>query len=186
MSDEDKVIRIGTDDGEPSYQFDLHRVHVDLFHLLSIVLADEKIAHVIEDEADPIWDLCSVAETEIARILVTSAVVARIADDQRGHVLLASPDPCGSLCEDTGSQATMPLTLREACNKIIHAKQLQLDIKHTTKELYSIMPTVYLLGEKNGKSWEAELDLVQYVRNFFCRTKVVDDEDTEQKDGQGR
>lgn len=157
---------------------------MDLFHLLSIVLADEKIAYVIENDDDPIWELCRVAETEIARLLVTSAVVARIADDQRGHMLLASPLTCGSLCEYTGSQEIKPLSLREACNKIIHAKQIQFDIKHTTKELYSIMPTVYLLGEKNGRPWEAELDLVRYVRSFYSRTKVVDHENTEQHGGQ--
>ena len=178
MTDQNDVLRIDSKDGEPSYDFDLRRVHVDLFHLLSIVLSDEKIAHVLNGDEDPLWDLCSVAESEIARILVTSAVVARISDEQRGFALLHAEDQCGELRKDNESEQSEPLILREACNKIIHAKEIQFDIKHSVKNYYSIVPVVYLFGEKNGKTWEAKLDLVEYIRSFVNRVREIEEKDT--------
>jgi hypothetical protein len=173
MADQPDFFRITNQEGEPTYEFDLKRVHVDLFHLLSIFLADEKIAYILSGVKDPLWNLCSVAESEIARILVTSATIARISDEHHDFELLRAEDQCGTLREDITSEKFQSLTLREACNKIIHAKEIDFDIKRSTKEFYSIDPVVYLLGEKGNKSWEARLDIVQYVRSYMNRIRKV-------------
>jgi hypothetical protein len=61
------------------------------------------------------------------------------------------------------------LTLREACNKIIHATKINLDLvipnKATNPDQKGthMRHLLYLYGDKNGVEWRAVLNLIEFV-----------------------
>jgi hypothetical protein len=62
------------------------------------------------------------------------------------------------------------LTLREACNKIIHATEINYDSvipdrsNNPDREGVYLRPHLYLYGTKNKKGWRAKLSIVDFVK----------------------
>ena len=57
----------------------------------------------------------------------------------------------------------VPLTFREACNKIIHADHVSPDIMGDLAE-HPLSPNIILKGQSEQNAWIAHLDVVEYVR----------------------
>lgn len=69
-----------------------------------------------------------------------------------------------------GGKKQEDLIFREACNKIIHATDLEFKMIRTKQKDY-ILPTVYLYGEHGGVEWKATLNVLDfahlaYILNF--------------------
>jgi hypothetical protein len=76
-----------------------------------------------DDDPDPMDDFQQFEDEDISEWLLTLAAIARVTDDELGtlkNVEKNFPDGVGTLEE--GGQETR-LSIREACNKIIHAKK---------------------------------------------------------------
>lgn len=155
--------RISKEESEKGWAFDLKSVQIDLFHLLSLFLAEEKFASILTGENDPLWMLASYGEPEMTRILIHSAVIGRVVDDRENRFLSDTDSYCGDLV--IGGKATR-LNLREAFNKIIHASKFELVINESDCEFAYIEPTIHLRGSQQQKSWEAKLDIIAYIREF--------------------
>lgn len=157
--------------------FDSGPIRLDLWRLLTSVLAERKFSELSEPELDsnfqPLLGLYSeFADSEMTRILLSSAVALRVSDDRDGRVLDQSVEPCGELQNDLAKQEIVPLTLREACNKLLHAERINFDVERldggdVAKAGYAtfLNPTVYLYGAYRGAEWRAVLDIVSYVRS---------------------
>ena len=68
-------------------------------------------------------------QEEMSESILTLAAVARIADDERATLKAIEPnfpDGVGVLIED---DKEIPLTIREACNKIIHSKASRFELQ---------------------------------------------------------
>lgn len=130
-------------------------------------------------DADPLDDFRQFEESEISEILLTLAALARACDDENSLLGIADkafPKGVGTLTTNNG---IVPLTLREACNKIVHAQSLVYDLAKGTEnpiwgKWYSDQghsvtgdfktPAILIKGTRqNGKSWEARLELVPFV-----------------------
>ena len=72
---------------------------------------------------------------------------------------------CGQLEKDVGTTDVEILDLREACNKIIHAKKVRGDFEENGGQTY-LNPLIYLYGEQKGKSWRATLDIVAFSKEY--------------------
>lgn len=158
-------MRISKEEADRGWAFDLKRIQVDLFHLLCFFLAEEKYASTINGDDDPLWRLASFGEPEMTRILVSSAVIGRVIDDREDRFLPTSSSHCGTL-DMNGRSAG--LTLREAFNKIIHAESFDLEISDNEEPITPLEPRVFLHGKLGPDVWEAQLDIVAYVREY-CR-----------------
>lgn len=66
--------------------------------------------------------------------------------------------PCVTLQRDVASADAVPLTMRDACNKIIHATNFRFDVEQSY-----INPVIYFYGTDKGKDWRAVLDIIRYV-----------------------
>lgn len=161
----EKIKAFKTED-EMGYWIDPNSVYTDLHNLLCIFLADEKYSKIIKGSKDPLWELASLAEKEITRILINSAIVARIIDDQKdsSSSFSAQSLECGLLIVDNKKSI---LTLREACNKIIHAKNIGFEITETATKYSFVESKILLTGKKNGKNWDAEINVVDYIRSYL-------------------
>lgn len=156
--------------------FDSGPIRLDLWRLLTSFLAERAFSEASEHELDaphrPLLGLYSdFADTETTRILLSSAVALRVADDRDGRVLDQIADPCGELQTDLARPEVIPLTLREACNKLLHAERINFDVERLDGgDLVQLgyatflNPTVYLYGTYRGTQWRAVLDILSYIR----------------------
>jgi hypothetical protein len=110
-------------------------------------------------------------DDEITRILLSSAIALRVIDDRDGGIL-DKLDACGQLQPDSLSDEAEPLSMREACNKIVHATKVNYDVERLdggpVEQLGVsppyLRPTVYLYGSHRKTTWRCTLDIIRFVR----------------------
>lgn len=150
---------------------------LEVHRMLAIFLASPVFAKLRKGNGER-WEaidhLQQFEEDEITRILLSSAVTARVVDDREGGALNNLAGPCGVLAETrAGTTNEVPLTLREACNKIIHAKKIRFDVEETEERQPYINPTIYLYGTRsNGAEWRATVDIIAFAQEYvsvICR-----------------
>lgn len=158
----------------PGLHFDPGPFLLDLYRLLVMYLADRRVmnlaaGHSGSSSIDALRNEHLYAET--LRILISSAVTLRIAADQYPAIFrsLRRTD-CGLLWPNWPKRKSEVLTIREACNKVVHAKRIHRDIGnpdpfgiHDNPEAY-VLPHVYLYGKKDGQDWKAKLSIVDFVK----------------------
>jgi hypothetical protein len=157
--------------------FDSGAIRLDLWRLLTSFLAEKRFSQLSEPELDynfqPLLGLYSdFAETEMTRILLSSAAGLRVLDDRDGRFLDQIVDPCGELQSDINNPEVVPLTLREACNKLLHAERINFDLERLDGGDIAapgfatfLNPTIYLYGTHRRAQWRAVLDIVSYIRS---------------------
>jgi len=153
----------------------------DLYLLLACALSSKRYAEQTSGiDYDPLQTLRdSYEQTEISSLLLTIAVRIRLLDDSGLIPKGVMSKSCGSLIAGASrSKNKVPLTLREACNKIVHSRKLQMRVSYFDR-FDSILPSptsdhmepfLLLHGAKSGKTWRASLDLIKFVRAILaCR-----------------
>jgi len=140
---------------------------LELHRLLAIFFSSPKFAELRTDLAgDTISILQQFEEEEITRILINSAITARIIDDREEGRFNFNDTKCGELIEDLSlSNKSKPLNIREACNKIIHAKKIHFDTTDLNYNTYR-NPIMYFYGDKNGVEWKTTLNIVDYAMKY--------------------
>ena len=151
-----------------NYLIDGRTMTLELYRLLSIFYASEKYATInttLHD--DSVALLLDFQESEITRILTSTAISARIIDDRDDKYLNDHNTSCGELISNIENpNSAIPLSLREACNKIIHATKIHYDVSELKNGLRYLNPTIYYYGRFKGKDWKAILDIEKYVFNY--------------------
>lgn len=143
-------------------------VRRDLYLLLACTLGSKRYAELTNGfDYSPLQNLkVEFEQAEIGRLLLSLAVRIRVLED-RGHVSRATMQrSCGVL--EVGTDKT-PLSLREACNKVVHASSAQFQIAFLD-EFDSTLPSptsdhleprMLLIGCKGKVTWQATLNLVE-------------------------
>ena len=143
---------------------DPSRVQLLSFRLLSIFLASENLHKLCNGEFDSGADILAneYEQSETEHLLLQIATLFRSADtsaleevtfNQRWNPIV------GKLEQPIGGQAK-DLTLREACNKIIHVKEIKYEIINGEYEWTRYLkPTLYLYGQQRNEQWRAILDM---------------------------
>jgi hypothetical protein len=147
----------------------LETIHLELFRLLTVYAASRSIAEAVPDENHPFSQLRSYFEqTEASRLMISIAATVRStldsAIDTETLGKLLSP-PVGTLIQDTDKPTqTKPLSLRECCNKILHADLIHFDLTEA-KEWHkqAINPVMYLYGVHRRRAWKATIDILKFV-----------------------
>ncbi|WP_175834988.1 hypothetical protein [Burkholderia anthina] len=160
----------------------IQATYIDLHRLLAIFLASKEFADRIEvaqghnaELRDPLFILQACEADEISRILLSLAVTARAVDDAHNQVLELVAGMCGTLIRDTDRpDETIPLELREACNKIIHADRWNFDVESNNRMRSYLTPTMYLYGRnQGGRNWKATLDVVEFAKQYVGNVAIV-------------
>jgi len=142
---------------------------IELYRLLTIFLASKNFATLLTNYPgegfDPFYKLQEVESDEITRLLLSLAITARIIDDREDRVFELLGSNCGEFQRDIQKSDTEVLDLREACNKIIHAKKVRGDIDEINGQTY-LNPFMYLYGEQGSKHWKAKLDIVSFAKEY--------------------
>jgi hypothetical protein len=82
-----------------------------------------------------------------------------------------SKRPCGQLFPDWPKrEAIEDLTLREACNKIIHATKIGRNVvdpdpgRNPDQIGVYLRPYLHLYGTKDGRDWKADLKIIEFAK----------------------
>ena len=136
----------------------------DLYLVMSLLLADEKVAKIPDMVA---WT-GTFYETEVRRLMlwVTIALRGLLDLSQQKNI---PEHTCGEYWADISDIKNQEiLTFRQACNSVIHAKDILLyKIPKTkpskpTKRTYINRITVR--SNKNSKTTRAQIDIVRFVK----------------------
>jgi hypothetical protein len=143
---------------------------LELYRLLTIFLASKSIAELRTghgESFDAISHVESLGDDEITRILLAVAITARVIDDRDGRILDLVAGPCGKLVTFADDEEIFTqLSLREACNKIIHAQKVHFDVSKTKDDQPYLNPSIYLYGTLHKKKWKAILDVVAFIKEY--------------------
>jgi hypothetical protein len=116
----------------PGNHFDSGAYTLDLYRLLCMVMADECLARLRGTSSSSISRLRDeYLYNEVKRTLISSAAALRVWLDQHPPDAFADMKPIAGRCIQTGHRKKKKfevLSLREACNKIIHATALNEDL----------------------------------------------------------
>lgn len=108
-------------------------------------------------------------ESLMTQLLIETAVLIRMKDDlfeqQHGIPAETQKDIVGAIRIPADAATESKLHLREACNKVIHAKLINFDLigEPHAHDRY-LLPVVYLYGEQRGTPWKAQIDIVKWVK----------------------
>ena len=155
----------------PGYRLNSATVLRDLYRLAAALLSWKSFQTWSGATGKSLLELRErFAEDELTHLLVSTAIANRLHLD---HMKQLREDPqelsfqpvegnCGLLFQPANSREGMPLQLREACNKIIHAQDI---------EITDIMePVLKLSGHQSRMAWNVVIHLADYVavsvRNF--------------------
>jgi hypothetical protein len=160
----------------PGHSIDEIQIKLELYRLVTMILASGEIqTNFLQGLAERYF------VDELSRILISVAIQGRLYSSMKypGSFPIWA-EACAELEQAPSSDAPLgegpldgkiiPLTLKEAFNKIIHAT-----IMNTDSEVVSdgdslattnrIKPTLYLYGRHmNGKPWRVTLELMEFVR----------------------
>lgn len=145
-------------------------VQTELHQLLSVFLASQAIAEAANAKEAELVDSMDVQEHEdslVARLLLSIAVSLRVLDDRTNRKLSEHALEVGSAIERVPAsiESGVRLTLREACNKIIHARQVELERTSLTDSCGYLSPYVTLVGhDQRARVWRATLSIVAFVQ----------------------
>jgi hypothetical protein len=157
---------------KPGHRFDTDPLLLDLYRLLTMVLGDKHLAEM-EEESFTIQTLRGqYVYSELIRILTSTSIALRILFDQHEELLgEVSKRPCGRLFSDWPKrEPEEDLTLREACNKIIHAKKVHYNVVDPDPGYNPdqigvyLRPYLHLYGARDGRDWKADLSIIDFGR----------------------
>jgi hypothetical protein len=154
------------------HRFDTGPFLLDLYRLFGIVLGDQQLAKMETGSSTIQMLRGEYVYSELIRILTSTAVALRILFDQHTQEFTTvSQRPCGELFSDwPKTQKPEALTLREACNKIIHATKVHYDEvdpnpgSNPDQIGVYLLPNVYLFGKRDVSDWKAKLSVIEFAK----------------------
>ena len=144
------------------HNLSLKQIRLDIYRLLCHFEASKSIAEQSNknNELNLKGLVFEFMEDEISRILLECAIVLRIMDDEsEADIEEKNPFSCGKLLFDN---KVKDLSLREACNKIIHGTKINYDIEEINKYEY-LLPKVYIYGYLRKEEWKVTIDIRRFV-----------------------
>ncbi|WP_409191848.1 hypothetical protein [Bradyrhizobium sp. RDM4] len=145
---------------------------LDLYRLVCMVSASRDVATLGLTSSAIAMMQAGYFKSEATRILISCAAGVRIQFDQSQGPADEAKSDCGMLFPNwaTDRDKAEILTLREACNKIIHATDIRFDVEipdaanNPDEEGVYYQPRLYLYGSKGRNGWRAELSLIDFAR----------------------
>lgn len=144
---------------------DIGDLRRDIYELLSFFLSSQSIAELDSTDSDPLKQLGGLQRDLITKRLIAVAITIRILDDQGSQVFDMLTAYCGTITKDmTRPGEVCGLGLRDACNKVIHARKVTFDTSKAATGCTYLYPSLYLEGTEGKKAWTVDLDVVKFCR----------------------
>lgn len=104
--------------------------------------------------------------TEISHLLLSAAITLRVLDERENGGLDCFSLHCGTLIKNTKQPSVSEcITIREACNKIIHATEIHYERLSELSACQYLGSSFRLAGtNKNGAPWIATINAYEFAR----------------------
>lgn len=164
---------------KPGHYPNIANVLLDIYRLLTIFMASRPISELEELPphvgADSLQEFGKFERDELTRILLTVAITVRVIDDLEDKIIDMLSSYCGLLTADvTDPIQTCGLNVRDACNKIVHAKTIDFDRGLLPNGRRYLERSIFLAGTDHRKrNWQADLDVVKFSRECASLLKLL-------------
>jgi len=158
------------------YLFDVQQIEEKCYLLLTCFAASEHIHDFSETLADLGIPHLSVFEPRVVTTyLISVAVQLRMIDDaMRSHGRTHHvPDFFVGLLNEAGQEKE--LDVREACNKIIHARNVKV-VEITATGAECLTKTIFLSGTKGSSSWNSEIHIELFLKAALFMANRYDED----------
>lgn len=141
----------------------------DIHQLLTVFIASRHIVEAVLAREMLLADFADVREQEnrlVARLLLNVAINLRVLDDRSNGAVDEMTIGVGRLFKPIPAMPaeSTEVTLREACNKIIHAASVELTRSELAQQWEYLEPTVSLYGTTTAKrAWFVELNAIEFA-----------------------
>jgi len=172
------------------YRFDDIQIEKDLYHLLCYFLASPRLSDLaIEDyehrghQGIHVFNmfLNAFEKQNIQELLISIAVRLRMIDDRLNinhkKQINGERNDVGTLTKGTGKAGDKILTIRDACNKVIHATLIEYSsdsIELRGKKKTYLKPELFLYDKTDKSGWKAKIDIIRFVKIGTHVCKVYD------------
>jgi hypothetical protein len=164
---------------KPGHHPNISNVLLDIYRLLTIFMASRPIAELDDlaphRGADALQEFGEFEHDEVTRILLTVAITVRVIDDREDKIMDMLADYCGLLTPDIKAPLqTDGLNIRDACNKIVHAKTIEFDWVALPNGRQYLERSIFLSGADHKKrNWRANLNVVKFARECAKILKLL-------------
>lgn len=163
------------------YIFDEKEIEQECYLIVSCFVASEQM-HLLQRKSSN-WGIKRFILQEqylIKKYLISLAIKLRMVDDlMKSHKKIGYTHfPKNKVGVIKEGNKKNDLTIREACNKIIHANNIIFKFKysqHGSKKIRYLAPEIVFHGKKGKTSWEAIVKILQLV-NLALELCIVYDE----------
>ncbi len=161
-----------------AHQLNIGDLLRDIYQLLSFFLASRQIAELEQSNLygtnDPIFQFKEIERDLITNILISIAIKIRILDDRNPFNFDTLTDYCGTITKDILNPIEMNgLGLRDACNKIIHARKVNFDVDSTKTGQLFLHPYIYLEGTERKSTWQTNIDIIKFCRESAAAIQTL-------------
>ena len=172
MNNQEEVNEINFPANDGNTRLSGQLLRLDLYRLISYFQASEMLTVLSTGEEFCPWQALrdEFEGPEIIRILLQTAVsirfIARVnGDDDTRFEDRAEREEVGIFFKAVGKSETFPLTLRDACDKIIQAESIVLDSTGNADPYREFLKPRVLCFEQLAATsgWKAEVNIVQFV-----------------------
>lgn len=161
------------------FLFDNDKVEEELIMLLSVFHASSSNQSKLQPlfKAGKILGHFVTEENIIQKTLISTAITLRMIDDRFINNLKKVELHYLNIGQLITEQNTLPLTFREACNKIVHSNEFLLNTQQSeVSETDFLDGFITVKGNKGKESWIAKIEIDKYVINGLCLTKFYDED----------
>lgn len=154
------------------YIFDEIALEKQCYHLATLFLASNSIRELSRRHPGAQFDIFSIYEPqEIKLLLISIAIQLRMIDDLMKNYGRSNyiPTKVTGTIQFTKEPEALEMSLRDACNRVIHAKSLSI-VTETTAEVS--------LAGRDGKrgDWSAVLGVMPFLESALDLIKAYDED----------
>jgi len=156
---------------EDKYIFDSISLEKECYHLSALFMASNNIQNIQGKKPKSQFKIFSIYESqEIKKLLISISIQLRMIDDlmkdygRRNYI----PSKKIGTIKYYGKTNSKKMSIRDACNKVIHAKLLTI-VPHKAR--------VILKGtESNEDEWSANISVIAYIESALDLIKSYDED----------
>jgi hypothetical protein len=158
------------------------RISLSLYRLISHVLSSNQIRKLSTKKE--LNELSGITldheESEIVHLLIETAIHARITEErflsdfaEFKPSVPVDPVEVGKLWQPESKSKPAKLNLRDACNKIVHARKITFNPSGKKQGDDRVSTKIYLFGQQQKQLWRACVDIPKFVTEAYTLAKLT-------------
>jgi len=158
---------------EDKYIFDSISLEKECYHLAALFMASTNIRDIQNKKPKSQFQIFSIYEAqEIKKLLILISIQLRMIDDLMKNYSRKNyiPSKKIGIIKYSGKNKLNKMSIRDTCNKVIHAKSLTINTQKTK---------IILKGtesNKNKDEWSANISVIAYIESALGLIKSYDED----------